>query len=222
MDPRNARASAVIPSEDRSATLSPKPKHRDQTTRDDVLMNLAVIAAFTAAGLSLLNVAYSARLARRNQLDQWRRDTELPLIGAILTLSEDATTAWVSAAGRRSIWIQSLGLDGIGENVPVREEYYKFFHEGADLHDRMRLKAAQLQLVAGPPLLAVVATLLRTNETVQHVVRPASGADDFYELCNKHCGDIARIRESLVGAARQDLRIDRRPRHSFMRRTPPR
>jgi len=39
---------------------------------------LAVVAAFTAAGLSLIDVVVSARLTRRSKLDEWQRDQLQP------------------------------------------------------------------------------------------------------------------------------------------------
>jgi hypothetical protein len=48
------------------------------------------VAAFTAAGLSLVNVGYSAWLNSRGHLEQWRRDVERPIGAQIITLPGDA------------------------------------------------------------------------------------------------------------------------------------
>ena len=57
-------------------------------------VDLAAVAAFTAAGLSLVNVAISARLASRGAREQWRRDQERPIVARCLTLSDDALGEW--------------------------------------------------------------------------------------------------------------------------------
>jgi hypothetical protein len=57
-------------------------------------MNWATAAAFTAAFLSLVNVAYSARLTSRGTREQWRRDQERPIVARCITLSSDAVKAW--------------------------------------------------------------------------------------------------------------------------------
>ena len=53
-------------------------------------MNWAVIAAFAAAALSLVNVIVGYRLASRGHLEQWQRDETRPIVARILTLSQDA------------------------------------------------------------------------------------------------------------------------------------
>jgi hypothetical protein len=65
-------------------------------------VNLAVIAAFTAAAISLVNVVLTARLTRGSQFRQWQRETALPITARILALSEEATEAWASAGGAHS------------------------------------------------------------------------------------------------------------------------
>ena len=56
------------------------------------------MAAFTAAGLSLVNVAISARLVSRGQREQWRRDQERPIVARCITLSGDALSEWSDAS----------------------------------------------------------------------------------------------------------------------------
>ena len=61
-------------------------------------MDLAAVAAFTAAGLSLVNIGLSARLASRGQREQWRREQERPIVARCLTLSADALSEWWDAS----------------------------------------------------------------------------------------------------------------------------
>ena len=50
-------------------------------------VNLAVIAAFAAAAISLVNVVLTARLTRGSQFRQWQREEARPITARILTLS---------------------------------------------------------------------------------------------------------------------------------------
>ncbi|HEX9520916.1 MAG TPA: hypothetical protein VF940_32635 [Streptosporangiaceae bacterium] len=65
-------------------------------------MNWATAAAFTAAYLSLVNVAYSYDLNRRGHREQWRREQERPIVARGLTISAGALGAW---------WKTSVALD---------------------------------------------------------------------------------------------------------------
>ena len=53
-------------------------------------MDLAVIAAFTAAGISLVNVAITVRATSGGSLQQWRRTEVRPAVARILALSDQA------------------------------------------------------------------------------------------------------------------------------------
>ena len=64
-------------------------------------MDLAAVAAFTAAALSLVNVGFSGWLNSRGHLEQWRRDVERPIVAQIVTLSGDALNAWQEASFAR-------------------------------------------------------------------------------------------------------------------------
>ena len=61
------------------------------------VVDLTAVAAFTAAGLSLVNVAISARMASRGHREQWRREQERPIVARCLTLSADARHEWRNA-----------------------------------------------------------------------------------------------------------------------------
>jgi hypothetical protein len=54
----------------------------------------SVLHAFTAVGLSLVNVIISACLSSHGRLEQWRRDEEWSIVARVLTLSADALSAW--------------------------------------------------------------------------------------------------------------------------------
>ena len=61
------------------------------------------MAAFAAAGLSLVNVVVTAQLASRLHLQQWRRDEVRPVVERILVCAREAQKAWTSAAVSREL-----------------------------------------------------------------------------------------------------------------------
>jgi hypothetical protein len=91
----------------------------------------AAVAAFVAAGVSLVNVGISARLANRSQRETWRRTEERPIVARYLTLSGDALGEWEKA----------------GVNTPARAPDWENLGQAriADL----RYQVAQLELLAG-------------------------------------------------------------------------
>ena len=70
-------------------------------------MDLTAVAAFTAAGLSLVNVVVTARLAGRERHAQWRREEVRPIIARILALSRETRDEWRKAAFARLSWLSA-------------------------------------------------------------------------------------------------------------------
>src|SRR5664280_906507 len=54
--------------------------------------------------------------------------------------------------------------------------------DGCQTASLLRPQAAQLDLIAGHRVRSAAGTLLRSHESLNHLLRPASGADDFFEL----------------------------------------
>jgi hypothetical protein len=109
------------------------------------------VAAFTAAALSLVNVAISARLVSRGQREQWRRDQERPVVARCLTLSDDALSEW---------WDASLAKQDADADAPLTKMDQHWRKGGQLLHD-LRYEVAQLDLLASRAVRQVAATLLR-------------------------------------------------------------
>jgi hypothetical protein len=87
--------------------------------------DLAAAAAFTAAGLSLVNVVICARQASRGHREQWRRDEERPIVARCLTLSADARKAW---------WDASVATEGLAEGAAwVGSDAERHFGKGVRL-----------------------------------------------------------------------------------------
>jgi hypothetical protein len=174
-------------------------------------VDLVAVAAFTAAGLSLVNVLVSYRLTSRGHLEQWRRDEERPIVARLLTLSDDALGKWQATGDARRAWIGSLNADASrsSEDMEARDEAAEQWRAGSELYDKLRFELAQLDMIAGPPPRQVASMLVREHESVQHWLRPASGASDWFELLTTQNNKIAHFHGELVIRTRADLGVDR-------------
>ena len=112
-------------------------------------MNWAVIAAFAAAALSLVNVIVGYRLASRGHLEQWQRDETRPIVARILTLSQDALRQWNEAAYARQAWMPMHGDPRqSSESQALKAQEGEHWVAGTDLWGKLRFEMAQLDLVA--------------------------------------------------------------------------
>jgi hypothetical protein len=179
-----------------------------------VEVNWAAFAAFAAAGFSLVNVAVGAQFVRRGRLDQWRRDEELPIIARILTGSRDVVGKWQAAGLARRVWTTSITSDPsrASEDKEARDEASEHWRVGSDLFEKLRFESAQLDLVAGGALRQVVAALVLEHESIRHWIRPASGADDWFELLYEHGDKVLQLHDELIKLARIDLGVDSLPK----------
>jgi hypothetical protein len=98
-------------------------------------VDLAAAAAFTAARLSLVNVAISARLTSRGHREQWRRE-ERPIVARCLTFSADALSEWWDASVAKQ--------DADSPRTWVDPDW----HKGRQLLHDLRFETAQLDLLA--------------------------------------------------------------------------
>jgi len=114
-------------------------------------MDLTAIAAVAAAALSAVNVALSYRLARRGPVEQWRREQERPIIARVLTISSDMLNDW-------------LRLADAGE-VDEAQDAKRISEGGMKLYQKLRLEAAQLELLAGPQVREAVRDLTWSTPT---------------------------------------------------------
>lgn len=173
-------------------------------------MDVAAVAAFTAAGLSLVNVWVAGRLSRKGQTDQWRRDTERPIVARILTLSDQCLPLWGEAALAKEMWIATLQSQGHPGDVEVREKMESSFRAGHKLLEELQLQVAELDLVAGRPLREIAYQLINQHEWLQHVIRPSGGAEDPESVYVTDSSRIVGLRVELIRRARVDLRVDGR------------
>ena len=118
-------------------------------------VDLTAVAAFTAAGLSLANVAISARLASRGQREQWRRDQERPVVARCLTLSDDALSEW---------WDASVAKQDAEADAPLTR-MDSHWDKGRQLLHDLRYEVAQLDLLASRTLRQVAQDLVSAHES---------------------------------------------------------
>lgn len=179
-------------------------------------MNWATVAAFSAAALSLANVVVSAWLARRRNLEGWRRDAERPAVAHILTLSDSCFRAWSKAWDSGNKWFAScMDDDGlyIGQgDTNAKAEAFDHLRQGSDLLEELRFEVAQLDLVAGQSVRDAAHALVGAHANTQRQVSP--------DELTKHApvvtpstsslkkGEINQLERILVAAARADLGLD--------------
>jgi len=217
------RGSGLTQPEQRGLTLCPRSASAEGTSVPDPEsahntpgsvrlsgVDLAAIAAFTAAGLSLVNVAVSSRLTSRGNLEQWRRNEERPVIARILTLSDDALSKWQAAGEARQDWIDSVTADPSRshEDTQARDQAAEHWSAGAELYNKLRFELAQLDLIAGRPLRDVANKLVREHESVRQWIRPASGASNWFQLLTEQNNKIISLHADLVEKTRADLRLE--------------
>src|SRR5664280_22025 len=80
--------------------------------------------------------------------------------------------------------------------------------DGCQTASLLRPQAAQLDLIAGHRVRSAAGTLLRSHKSLNHLLRPASGADDFFELWITESSKILHLTAELVAAARADLGVE--------------
>lgn len=95
-------------------------------------MNLAVIAAFTAAAISLVNIIVTSRLTSSSQFRQWQREEARPIVARILALSAEVRYAWA--------WPSES-----------EEDREKTLRAGVEVVNKLHYEQAQLNLIATPP-----------------------------------------------------------------------
>lgn len=175
-----------------------------------VCVDLSAIAAFTAAGLSLVNVAVSYRLSSQGHLEQWRREQERPIVARILTLSRDATKAWMDTASAKEDLRDRYQAAGFGaEDAALRKQMAEHWARGNEVHRDMRFETEQLDLLAGPQLRKVARDLTNKHDSARINLRPAGPNDQF-----NHYFAIEKLERALREAARADLGLREPTRRS--------
>jgi hypothetical protein len=159
---------------------------------------LAAVAAFTAAGLSLVNVAITAWLARRGHREQWRREQERPIVAHFLTLSVDARHAWWDASEAKQAMGESDDLTG----TKAEENLDK----GARLAYDLACQAAQLDLLASDSVRQAAHALVVAHQKEPGRLlmgfKPGQDDNDGRWAC---AVKIGQLEAALVERTRADL-----------------
>jgi hypothetical protein len=144
-----------------------------------------------AAGLSLVNVGLTARLASRGQREQWRRDEERPIVARCITLSRDAVREW---------WFASVANHEKDEDG--RRSHWE---KGVHLVSGLNFEIAQLELLASSAVRQVAHDLAdaHTRESAR-VPREVLGENGL-EATRAAQAKINELETALVEATRADL-----------------
>ena len=158
-------------------------------------MDLAAVAAFTAAGLSLVNVAISARMASRGHREQWRRDQERPIVARCLTLSADVLSEW---------WDASVAKQDADADSP-RNWVDPHWHKGRQLLHDLRFEIAQLDLLASRTVRQAARGLEMAHEKEVTRLLLAKPGEDGFEGRQAAQVKIEKLQSALLEGARADL-----------------
>lgn len=161
-------------------------------------MDLAAVAAFTAAGLSLVNVAVSARLTSRGHREQWRRDQERPIVARILTVSADAYAIWREVAMAKQQWATTPG-----ERPADFAEVAERFDAAVEMWRTLRFEVAQLDLLAGASVRKVADDLANEHERMRYRLRLAGPGTTMSRTDEED--KFVELHKQLVQQARIDL-----------------
>jgi hypothetical protein len=174
-----------------------------------IAVDLTAAAAFTAAALSLVNVAVSARMTQRGQREQWRRDAERPIVARILTISSEALELWGDTARAKGQLIDELAAEPFAEHPVARDAAMQAWQSASAAHELLRFEVAQLDLIGGRRVRSAATALLTSHESANHWLRPAGGASDIDQLWMSESNKIVNLTAELVAATRADLGVGR-------------
>jgi hypothetical protein len=172
-------------------------------------VDLAAIAAFTAAAISLVNVIITARLARRTHLQQRRREEARPIVARILALSSEASRAWINGALLREERL-SVGDDPAKRTEVLKLQDQKFdqWKRARSALDKLRFEVAQLNLIAAQPVRDAAAALLLSHESV--AIAQFRSIDSSTGLLKTVMESKAKMLQTdLVERTREDLGLPR-------------
>ena len=155
------------------------------------------MAAFAAAGLSLVNVVVTARLAHHGQGEQWRREQERPIVARCVALSVDLRDEW---------WEASFARLDIQAPVGAQLDVQKRVNRGWQALRNLRYEVAQLDLLASPPVRQAARDLVTVHEQeMTRLAFPPNPATDENAARLASHAKIGKLEEALVERTRTDL-----------------
>jgi hypothetical protein len=168
-------------------------------------VDLAVIAAFTAAGISLVNVVITAWLASRVTHRQWRREEERPAVVRILALSSEAKRIGQELTILRQdvyLYEQDPDKDQLVRNLLASEG--ELWEDISNVLDKLRLEVAQLELVGHEPVREAARALLNAHD---HGLLHARIGHPATLGLSKGLEKVKQCEEDLIEKTRADLGI---------------
>lgn len=189
-------------------TRSPYPRRQVAFAWDDVHMNVAAIAAFAAAGISLLNVFVMSRLTRRGQKEQWRRETERPVVAGLLASSKECLETWADAAAQMKTLNESqeAGEPFSSEIHAATVKMIKTYANGWALVEKLNVIASELDLIASAGVSQAVNKLVDRHAAIRRDVAP--GAANPPGTVERYGSEIADLRAGVIAETRADIGVD--------------
>ncbi|MEU4519406.1 hypothetical protein AB0F52_11900 [Amycolatopsis sp. NPDC024027] len=171
---------------------------------------LTLIAAAVAAATSLLGVVLNARSSSRIELGKWRRQDERQLAAGIVKNCREAGRQWSAVA-------MHADREREGTLQPLeRQDIERARRSVNTLEDAVRTATAELELIAGTKVVDCADRILDNFESVRHLLRATSGADDRMSAFPGLMHELDSKLTAFIDAVRKELRVDRAP--GFRRR----
>ena len=191
-----------------SRTFPGRPARCDTLPR----VNLAVIAAFTAAAVSVLNIILTAWLTRGSQFLRWQREEARPITARLLAHSGEARLAWLRATLVRQEWTR-LGDDDRDRLVPLERERVEYVAAARAASAKLLLEAADLDLIATPPTRAAATELAEAHSWAQtflvNLLSAGRPSEKEFTRAFEQVDDLHAREQALIDKFRADLALPR-------------
>ena len=177
-------------------------------TLDNKCVTLATFAALAAAAVSLVNVYVTSRLTRRGQKEQWRRETERPVVANLLATSKECLETWADAASQIKTLNESqeAGEPFSDEIHAAMVKMVKTYANGWAMVEKLNVIASELDLIASAGVRQAVNDLVDRHAAIRRVVAP--GMANPSSTVERYGNEIAGLRERVIAATRADIGVD--------------
>ncbi|MET9629543.1 hypothetical protein ABZX92_18975 [Lentzea sp. NPDC006480] len=172
------------------------------------------IAAFTAAGLSVINVAATGILNNRVQLSQWRRSKEIEIFGDFA----QAVNHYLEACNNLASSMDQLGDINHRSQPPDANETSDLHEQIAVAHSKMdsefakvMQKLSELEVVAGITVITEAQEVALTLRSAIYSLRPG-GPQFKMEQYHRISKDVAERMARFTRAVRVEIGTESRIR----------
>jgi hypothetical protein len=128
-------------------------------------VNLAVIAAFTAAAVSVLNLVVTAKLTSGSQFRRWQREEARPITARLLILSREGRRAWLRIASTRRELLDVSDADSSVEGLQKRHRDQ--MAAAWTVSEELGSEDAALWLIATPPTREAASALVNKHQSIE-------------------------------------------------------